>query len=219
MAIVIPTSVSGQEAPPTAASLTNGHPPPVHPPLMPGSSSPPMTTHSEMESENCMNPEVRVCAGIQALLFSVCVTLSKVLNLSVPQFSQTENNNNSTSLVVLLRSVPLKLPVHTNHPGVLFKRRFVLSGSEGGPGFPHSQQARHMLLLLGSHFESQRSTLPWKSWRGAHRGSRVCGGEQASSLGRDKSPLWEKGKGGVVRPLGSCGPLLQMQKPRPTQGG
>lgn len=81
-----------------------------------------------------MNPEVRLCIGVQALLFSICVTLSKVLNLSASVSPMYNGNNNPTSLVVLFRSVPLKISVHTNHPGVCLMD-FHSAGLGWGPGF------------------------------------------------------------------------------------
>lgn len=59
---------------PTAAARTDGHPPAAHPSLVPGSSSPPMATHSEVHPVNRMDPQVRLSESQLYYFMSVTLT-------------------------------------------------------------------------------------------------------------------------------------------------
>lgn len=93
-----------------------------------------------------------------------------------------------------------------------------------GPEIPQSQQAIQMLLVLGPHFESQRTAMPWRRDRfnQGRASPAVCDGgggrEEVSNLGRGRGPEGENGLQGSK--VGStCDPLLQMQRPRSREGG
>lgn len=71
-----------------------------------------------------------------------------------------------------------------------------------GPRILHSQNTVQKLLVLGPHFEPQRTAFALEviarwPWRVGHEQGAGGGGEEAGSLGRDEGPTWEKEKANV----------------------